>query len=130
MLCLYCFPLLSLKAGFFWPIVAGFISIVNPKEMKTNKKLFAAIAAAVLGIGPNIVASGTQSGVTIVNDTKATTPKEVHKSPVSQRNVVGAGNVNDNKHNRPGFLDQKSKRKKLRNNPHFGRSKKCTTKRK
>jgi hypothetical protein len=32
-------------------------------------------------------------------------------------------------HKKVGFLDQKSKRQKLRNNASFGRSKKCTTKR-
>jgi hypothetical protein len=33
------------------------------------------------------------------------------------------------KHNRRGFLNQEQKRKKLRQNPSFARSKKCTTKR-
>lgn len=36
---------------------------------------------------------------------------------------------NPYKHNRKGFLDQPEKRKKLRSNHHFARSKKCTTKR-
>lgn len=37
--------------------------------------------------------------------------------------------ANPYKYNRKGFLDQPEKRKKLRSNHHFSRSKKCTTKR-
>jgi hypothetical protein len=51
-------------------------------------------------------------------------------NPEAQRRKNGFfSSENVYKHNRRGFLNQEQKRKKLRQNPLFARSKKCTTKR-
>jgi hypothetical protein len=98
-----------------------------------GKQLMAAAALMAGGIG-----QGAEAATSLGAALEQTAPIKEKKDKVI-RTARGLEIVRESKrnshgqrayaYNKPGFLDQKRKREKLRNNASFGRSKKCTTKR-
>jgi hypothetical protein len=92
------------------------------------KKIFTT-ALAIIGLGGTSAVpaqAATATSVTVKQDAINQVPRMVR--PVVARRVNGGSVANPYGHHKRGFLDQKRKRKKLRSNAHFSRSKKCTTK--
>lgn len=89
-----------------------------------------AMMAAILGGGASVGHAATIPTNQTASKKDAIRQDIKQVRPESTRRKDGSfSDANPYKYNKPGFLDQKSKRRKLRSNAHFARSKKCTTKR-